>query len=303
AERAKALSFPPALKSSGRRGRAKSSGQPAKRQMILVSSLPSEPYLAPLLDLGSSRGLVQKGDTVLLTGAPMPGSGKMRYRVINNLYRQGVSKVVELLSVGAYSSHAAREELKLMLSLTRPQNLIPVHGEARHLRQHRQLAIELGWAAKSILLPQNGECVDFKEGSGALTEHINTGKLLVDGLGIGDNSGTVQRDRKQLAADGLLIAVLTISRTDGSLLGDPSFISRGFLYEGEESELLADARERLREVVAQQKQERKIDWNGMKAATREALAKLINERMRRRPVILTVIREVPAHTGGSKKGR
>ena len=288
ANRANALLLPPTPKA--RRERTRSNGQ--TKQMILTTTAPGEPFLSSLLGVGGGRSLVQKGDTIVLTGAYVPGSEKTQLQVINNLYRQGVARVIEVLSRGAYGSHAAQDELKLILSLTNPKHLIPTHGEVRQLVRHRDLAISLGWPMENVFLPENGTCVDFTNGIGEITESIAVGKLLVDGLGVGDIGGVVLRDRKQLSEDGLVIAVLAISRREDCLVCEPEIVTRGFVYEPESDQLLDEVREKLREHIAQISFRGKIDWAVLKGGVKDLLGKLIFDRTHRRPMILPMILEV-----------
>lgn len=292
AYRAGALQLPESFtrRNSRGRGKARVAAQARQRQLILTTSAMGEPYLSPLLGSGVGRSLIQKGDTVLLTGSAIPGSEKTQIRIVNNLYRMGVSKVVEVLSRGSYSSHAAQDELKLLMTLTRPRHVIPVHGEARQLMRHREIAIELGWKPEQVLIPANGECVDFVDGVGDISERIPVGKLLVDGLGVGDIGGVVLRDRKQLSEDGLLIAVLTTTRRQGRLSCQPEIVTRGFVYEPESDKLLEELRQKLTELVAQQNP--KTDWSTLKSTVKDYLSKLVFERTHRRPVILPMVLEI-----------
>ena len=287
AQHVNAISLPESMKRSTR-GR-QVTRQNKQRQMIITTSSQSEPFLSSLMNIGG-RNIIQPGDTVLLTGSTIPGSEKTQIRIVNNLYRQGASHVEEALSRGQYSSHAAQDELKLILTLTKPQNFIPIHGELRQLRRHAELAVDLGFSHDCVFLPSNGDCLQFTNGKVQSVEEIPVGSRLIDGLGSDDIGAVVLRDRKQLSEDGLVIAVLTITRRDWNLVCPPEIVTKGFVYEPDSEELFDEVRQKLSALV--QEYNGKMDWSTLKNAAKDFLSKFIFERTHRRPVILPMILEV-----------
>jgi len=291
AVQAGALQLPPQTPNSKRRG------EPGirPRQLVITSTPAGEHYLAPLLGVGYGRNLVQRGDTVIITGARIPGSEKLEQEVINSLYKQGVARVVEIKSDGVYSSHAARDELKLVLTLTRPQNFVPMHGETRQLVQHKELARELGWREEQIHLPANGKLITFAQGQGAIKGVVPAGNLLLEGFGTSDSGGVVLRDRQQLSEEGLLVAVITVHRENGRLLGEPQLWNQGFVYQKEATDLFAELQEKVKQLAQEMSAAGKYDWTTLKNSSRDIISKTIYERTHRRPVVLVTVMEIRSH--------
>ncbi len=232
------------------------------------------------------------GDTVIISALPIPGNEKMVHRTINQLFRQGAFVIYEALSGVHVSGHASQEELKLMLNLTRPKYFMPVHGEYRHLFKHAKLAEAVGIPEERILLPELGDVVEFDRGGAKIVEHVQAGPVLVDGLGIGDVGNIVLRDRRQLAQDGILIVVVTMSKQTKQVLAGPDIVSRGFVYIRESDDLMAEAKIKVEEALDICLHNGSTDWTTIKSRIRETLSGFFDLKMKRRPIILPIIMEV-----------
>jgi len=178
-----------------------------------------------------------------------------------------------------------------MLNLVRPKYLVPVHGEYRHLVHHAELAQSVGIESNNIFVVENGTVLEFSDRGGRVAGQVPWGKVLVDGVGVGDVGHIVLRDRRQLSQDGVLIVVMGIDSQTGELVSGPDVVSRGFVYVRESESLMEEARQRVREVVNGLGHGRP-DWGTIKTAVRDALGKLLFERTRRRPMVLPIVMEV-----------
>lgn len=264
------------------------------RLLILTTGSQGEP-MAALSRMASSehRKLdIQPGDLVVFSATPIPGNEKSVTRVINQLFEKGAEVMYESLDEVHVSGHACQEELKLIHRLAQPKYFIPVHGEYRHLIQHGKLAENLGMPKNNIFIGQNGTVFEFGQDYGRVNGCVQAGRILVDGLGVGDVGNIVLRDRKHLAEDGLLIVVVTITRESGKVVAGPDIISRGFVYVRESEDLIDEARSVVREVLDQCEQENIREWSLLKGGIRDSLKDFLYEKTKRRPMILPVIMEV-----------
>ncbi|MBU5677976.1 ribonuclease J [Alkaliphilus sp. MSJ-5] len=264
------------------------------RIVILTTGSQGEP-MAALSRMASSehRKLdIQPGDLVVFSSSPIPGNEKSVTRVINQLFEKGAEVIYESLDEVHVSGHACQEELKLMHRLAMPQYFIPVHGEYRHLRQHGKLAESLGMPKENIFIGQNGTVFEFGKDYGKISGSIQSGRVLVDGLGVGDVGNIVLRDRKHLAEDGLMVVVVTIARENGKVAAGPDIISRGFVYVRESEDLMDEARKVVRSVLDSCEQQNIREWSSLKSAIRDSLKDFLYEKTKRRPMILPVIMEV-----------
>ncbi|WP_270166681.1 ribonuclease J [Paenibacillus sp. SYP-B4298] len=261
---------------------------------VLCTGSQGEP-LAALARLASSthRQLdILPGDTVILAANAIPGNTKNVSKVIDNLYMLG-AKVIYGGDTGLHvSGHGCQEELKLMLSLMQPEYFIPVHGEYRMLYRHKLLAESVGVKPEHIFILDNGETVELQEGRAQLGDHIPSGNTLVDGLGIGDVGSIVLRDRKQLAADGILIMIVTLSKDEREVLSGPDIITRGFVYVRDSQELMRDIYALAGEAVQSLLGEKSLSWSMMKQTLKEKLGHYLYRETGRRPMIVPIIIEV-----------
>ncbi len=233
-----------------------------------------------------------QNDLIIVSASPIPGNEKTISRVINELFKQGTEVIYESLAEVHVSGHACQEELKLMLALTKPKYFMPVHGEYRHLHRHSQLGTLMGVEEKNVFIMENGRVLELDNESAKMTTTVPSGKLLVDGLGVGDVGNIVLRDRKHLSNDGLIVCVVSISADNGEIVAGPDIISRGFVYVREAEELMEEARQVTKEALDECVLKGATDWTALKLAMKNTLSDYMYEKTKRSPMILPVIMEV-----------
>ncbi len=229
------------------------------------------------------------GDTIILSSRFIPGNEKAITAVINSLYRMGAEVIYEKVSDIHTSGHAYREELKLMLNLVRPKHFIPIHGEYRHLVKHANLAQEAGLDRKSILVAENGDSICFEKGRAFLGERISTGRVLVDGKGVGDVGKVVLRDRRKLSGDGMVIALLAVDEQTGDVVYGPDIVSRGFVLETRQTFILEEAKCVVLEVLDEIDRPARMDWTEIAPDIKRELKRFFYSVLGRSPMILTII--------------
>jgi ribonuclease J len=236
---------------------------------------------------------IQPNDTVIFSASPVPGNEESVARSIDNLFRRGARVIYQMIDPRVHvSGHASREELKHLLDLVRPRYLVPLHGEHRMLWLFRELAAESGMPRENVFITEIGDVVGFWDGGAQREEPIPSGSMLVDGLTIGEVTNVVLRDRRRLAADGVLFVSVTLDRETGELLSGPDFVSRGFLQlDAADDGLLDEARERVT-VALEGDERRRPDVGYLVGKVRDTLNSFVYERTRRRPMILPVVTEV-----------
>lgn len=267
---------------------------PGNRACILTTGSQGEPMSAlTRMAMNDHRRVeIQPGDTVIISASPIPGNEKSVARTIDHLFKQGANVIYESISGMHVSGHASQEELKLMLNMVRPEYFIPVHGEYRMLIKHAQLAEQIGIARGNIFVAENGSIIEFTRNGASLGGKITAGKVLIDGLGVGDVGNIVLRDRKQLSQDGILIVVMTLSRATGAIVAGPDVVTRGFVYVRESESMLEEAKEKVRQTMARCRENKITEWAVLKSQVRDALSKHFYEKTRRRPMILPIIQEI-----------
>lgn len=268
--------------------------EPAEKTLILTTGSQGEPMSALTRMSTSDHRKVEilPGDTVIISATPIPGNEKLVARTVDNLYRRG-ARVFYGAGTGIHvSGHACQEELKLMLNLVRPKFFAPVHGEYRHLIHHAQLARDVGIGSSHVLIGDNGNVMEFTKESANIVGQVTSGKVLVDGMGIGDVGNIVLRDRKQLSNDGILIVVVGMDSQSGLLVSGPDLVSRGFVYVRESEALLDEARHRVKTALANLEGQGLSEWSAIKSAVRDTLGRFLWEKTKRRPMILPIIMEV-----------
>lgn len=267
---------------------------PKHKVVILTTGSQGEPMSAlTRMAAGDHKQVeIMPGDTIIISATPIPGNEKLVARVIDQLFKQGGRVIYEAVSGIHVSGHPSQEELKLMLNLVKPKFFIPIHGEYRMLIKHAQLAQEIGIPADNIFVAENGHVLEFTKRSGRVAGKVAAGRVLVDGLGVGDVGNIVLRDRKQLSQDGILIVVVTISRKNGEVMAGPDIVSRGFVYVRESEELMEEVKERVKDALEKCQSKKVSEWSVIKSQIRDALGKFLYEKTRRRPMILPIIMEV-----------
>ena len=232
------------------------------------------------------------GDRVLISASAIPGNEKTISAVINELYRKGAEVVYDKLADLHVSGHACQEELKIMHALLKPKFFIPVHGEQRHLRRHAKLAQEMGMDPRRIVVSDIGRVIELTRNSCKLAGTVPAGKMLVDGLGVGDVGSVVLRDRKHLAQDGMIVVVVNLSSEDGAIISGPDIITRGFVYVKESGDLMEELKEIATEAVEDCISQHVTDWATIKASIKSSLSNYLYKHTKRNPMILPVIMEI-----------
>lgn len=235
---------------------------------------------------------IMPGDTVIISATPIPGNEKLVSRTIDHLYKLGADVIYEKSNGVHVSGHASQEEIKLMHNLVRPRFFIPVHGEFRHLIKHANLAQSLGMPKENIVIAENGSVIELTQNSIGITGKVPAGKVLVDGLGVGDVGNIVLRDRRQLSQDGIMIVVVTIDRETCHVVSGPDIVSRGFVYVREAEGLMDEAREKVQQSLERCEENGVSEWSAIKSTVRDSLGRFLYERTRRRPMILPIIMEI-----------
>lgn len=266
-----------------------------RSRLIIVSTGSQGETMSALYRMayGSHKQVeVSAGDRILIAASAIPGNEKSVNNMVNELYKQGAEVIYDRSAAIHVSGHACQEDLKMMLGLARPKYFIPVHGEYRMLMQHAGLAREMGVHPKNILVTEIGRPVEISENSARLGNPVPAGRLLVDGLGIGDVGTAVLRDRKHLSEDGLLVVVVTVDATTGVVIAGPDIVSRGFVYVREAEDMMNDARRVCLRAVSRCREQEIQDWGSIKTAIKDQLGQFVWGRTKRSPMILPIIQEV-----------
>lgn len=235
---------------------------------------------------------IMPGDTVIISATPIPGNEKLVSRTIDLLYKLGADVIYEKSNGVHVSGHASQEEIKLIHNLVRPKFFIPVHGEFRHLIKHASIAKSLGMPSENIVIAENGSVIELTRNSVGINGKVTAGKVLVDGLGVGDVGNIVLRDRRQLSQDGIMIVVVTIDKESCHVVAGPDIVSRGFVYVREAEDLMEEAREKVQAALERCEDNGVSEWSVIKSTVRDALGRFLYEKTRRRPMILPIIMEI-----------
>jgi ribonuclease J len=235
---------------------------------------------------------IKRGDTVILSSKFIPGNERAIGKIINNLYRNGADVIYEKISDIHVSGHAFREELKLMINLTKPEYFIPVHGEYRHLMLHSKLAKDVGVAKNNVLLAENGQIIEFDENGGRLNGSVTTGRVLIDGKGVGDVGRSVLKERRVLSEEGLVAVTMAFDEETGIVMYGPEIVSRGFVFETQSGHLLEDAQCVILEIVEEIAFDAPHRVDKIRSKIQTALRQYFFFTIGRRPVILPFIMEV-----------
>ncbi|HBR16861.1 MAG TPA: ribonuclease J [Deltaproteobacteria bacterium] len=269
-------------------------GLPPQRAVLLTTGSQGEPMSAlTRMAMDDHKHIkVRKGDTVILSSKFIPGHEKAISNMMNHLYRRGAEVIYEKVSEIHVSGHASQEELKIMLNMVKPKYFIPIHGEYRHLVKHSQLAEKVGVKKENIILAEDGDVVEITMDGIAVKEKVESGKVFVDGKGVGDVGDMVLKDRKHLSQDGLVIAILALNEKTGEVIYGPDIITRGLVFEKESAELLEGAKNAVLAMLGTINIEAKTDWLEVKEEIRKTLRRFFNKALERKPVILPLIVEI-----------
>ncbi|NBH98330.1 ribonuclease J [Hominisplanchenecus murintestinalis] len=261
-------------------------------QMVLITTGSQGESMAALSRMAADmhrKVSIKPGDTIIFSSNPIPGNEKAVSKVINELSAKGADVIFQDAHV---SGHACQEELKLIYSLVHPRYAIPVHGEYRHLKANAGLAMSLGIPKENTFILRSGDVLELDEEQAKVVDHVHTGAILVDGLGVGDVGNIVLRDRQHLAEDGILIVVMTLERYSNQLLAGPDIVSRGFVYVRESEVLMDEARHVVESALDGCMDKHITDWGKLKNATKDALSEFLWKKTKRSPMILPIIMEV-----------
>ena len=235
---------------------------------------------------------ITAGDTVILSSKFIPGNEKTISNMMNHLYRRGAEVIYEKVSEIHVSGHASQEELKIMLNMVKPEYFIPIHGEYRHLVRHTRLAAKVGVDEDNLILAEDGDVVEFTKDGAGIVDRVECGKVFVDGKGVGDVGNLVLKDRLHLSQDGIVLAILSLNEQTGELIYGPDIITRGLVFEDENTDLIDEAREAVLETLDGINVEAKSDQAEVKEEIRKTLRRYFNKKLERRPVILPFIIEI-----------
>ena len=266
---------------------------PQEMITIITTGSQGEPMSALYRMAFSDHSQVEltPNDLVVLSSHAIPGNEKLISRIINELYKKGVN-VYHDEAIVHVSGHACQEELKLIHALTKPKFFMPIHGEYHHLMQHKELAEFMGMDPKNIFVCDIGQELELDHDSCKKNGTVTSGRMLVDGYGVGDVGNIVLRDRRHLAQDGLIVVVATVDVDEATIVSGPDIISRGFVYVRESEELMDAVREMVRDVLCDTLDSGITEWTQMKTAVKDTLSKYLYAKTKRKPMILPVIMNV-----------
>ncbi len=262
--------------------------------VIITTGSQGEPMSAlTRMAAGDHRKVkITPNDLVIISATPIPGNEKFVSKVIDDLMQIGAEVVYSSLETIHVSGHACQEEQKLILALAKPKYFIPVHGEYRQLMAHNETAQSMGIDKKNIIMMSNGRVLEINEEGAEITSSVQSGRVLVDGLGVGDVGSIVLRDRQHLSQDGLIVIVLTMDSSTGEVVAGPDVISRGFVYVRESENLMDDVKSVVRHEIKKCEERGITDWATIKSTTRENLKDYIFMKTKRNPMIIPIIMEV-----------
>ena len=264
-------------------------------QLVIITTGSQGETMSALTRMASGehkKVVITPNDLVIISANPIPGNEKLVGKVIDDLMKIGAEVVYSSLEDVHVSGHACQEEQKLLLSLVRPKYFIPVHGEYRQLVAHSETAMKIGIDPKNIFMMTNGRVLELGEKGAKLTGTVPVGKIMVDGLGVGDVGSIVLRDRQHLSQDGLIIVVLTMDSASGSVVAGPDVISRGFVYVRESENLMDEVKRIMREKIAKCEEEHITDWSSIKSIIKDTLREFVYQKTKRNPMILPIIMEI-----------
>lgn len=267
---------------------------PKDRVTLITTGSQGEPMSALSRMAFSDHRKVEVGcdDYIIISATPIPGNEKTVGKVVNELMKRGCEVVYEKMYDVHVSGHACQEELKIMHGLTKPRFFIPVHGEQKHLYKHAALARSMGMDSRDVLIADLGRTIELTPDKMSIVGSVPVGRVLVDGLGVGDVGSIVLRDRKHLAEDGLIVVVATVDHVTGEIVSGPDIVSRGFVYMREAESLIDEIKDVAKRALEESSRGRHGDWAMIKSRVRDDLSRMLFHKTKRSPMILPVIMEV-----------
>ncbi|MCB6983361.1 MAG: ribonuclease J [Peptostreptococcus sp.] len=262
--------------------------------VIITTGSQGEPMsaLARMANSEHKKVEIKKGDLVIISAHPIPGNEKTVSKIINFLLEKGAEVVSSDIADIHVSGHARQDELKLMQAFAKPKFFLPVHGEYKMLKRHAELAKSVGTNPDNIFIISNGDILEVDRRSARKAGRVASGRILIDGLGVGDVGNIVLRDRKHLSEDGLMTIVVTLSKEDGRILAGPDIISRGFVYVRESEGLMDGAKAIINNVFEQCESKNIKEWAYIKNTIKEELKDYLYIKTKRNPMILPILMEV-----------
>jgi ribonuclease J len=262
---------------------------------IITTGSQGEPTSAlSRMALGDHRHVaVKEGDTVVMSATPIPGNEELVSRTVDNLFKLGAEVVYDPQSRPHVSGHASQEELKLLLNILRPKHFLPIHGEYRMLVRHARLAMDLGVEPKNAFVLTNGDVLEIDANGAKVGEKVQSGVVYVDGLGVGDVSQSMMRDRWSIGSDGIFLVVVTIEQRTGAVVAGPDIVTKGFVPELDAGQLVEEAKQKILDGLAEaQTGEHLAEPSALKDAIHNSVVNFLYERTKRRPMVLPVIMQV-----------
>lgn len=232
-----------------------------------------------------------RGDTVIISATPIPGNEALVNKTVDSLFKQGARVIYDKVAQVHVHGHASQEELKLLLNIVKPKFFMPIHGEYRHLSLHAKLAQSIGIPEGSIFLLEDGDILEFNQQGGKIVGKVDAGNVYVDGLSVGDIGNVILRDRRMLSRDGMVVAILTVNKKTGKLVGRPDIVSRGFVDTRESKDMLNESRDLVAKVL-DHGPSRPMDWGFVYTKVKDILNNFYYEQTKRRPMILPFIVQV-----------
>ena len=263
-----------------------------KEKLVLITTGSQGEAMASLPRMAASihrKVTIDPSDVIILSSTPIPGNEKAVSKVINDLTAQGAKVIFQDVHV---SGHACQEEIKLIYSLVKPRYAVPLHGEFRHRTAQAGIAADMGIPRENIFLLEAGDVLEMDENSAMVVDKVANGRILVDGLGVGDVGNIVLRDRQLLAQHGIIILVTVFEHGSGKIVAGPDIITRGFVYVRESEELMVEAKEVAGATISNCQAKGITDWTRIKTEMKDDLSEFLWKRMRRSPMIIPIIMEV-----------
>lgn len=267
---------------------------PDNKVTIITTGSQGEPMAAlTRIAAGNHRSIqLEKGDTVIISSTPIPGNKKAVSSVVDDLTEKGAKVIYEAIEDIHVSGHACEQELRLIQALLKPKFFVPVHGEYRHLLSHSKIAENMGMDKSNIFILEIGDVLELARNKAEITNKVPAGRVLIDGLGVGDVGNIVLRDRKNLAKDGIITVVIVINKESKTVISGPDIITRGFVYVRDSEELMREIRRIVSKSVERCLDNDVTGWSEIKSAIRREVNTYVYTKMKRKPMVLPVITEI-----------
>ncbi len=266
---------------------------PREKTVLITTGSQGEPTsaLVRIANRDSKHVHIQEGDTVVISATPIPGNESRVNRAVDSLFKQGARVLYSEVAQVHVHGHGSQEELKLLLNLVKPKFFVPIHGEYRHLSLHAKLAESVGIPKENIFVLEDGSVLEINPQSGRIAGKVTSGNVYVDGLSVGDIGSVVLRNRKMLSRDGIVVAIITVNKQTGKLMGRPDIVSRGFVDTRESRDMIEESRELVARVLDHSGR-RPAEWSFVNEKVRDVLNRFYYEQTKRRPMVLPFIVKV-----------